>query len=350
MSLTAALSRRDVTALPSRRDENWRYTDLRAAVRVLPEPSPRGAVPTVPGPFDQIAADQDLLIVNGFGPNALTLAAGQVRTVRLRFIADANAGSHHADLAIDLAAGAKLLLLESHEGRGASYVSDTALSITLGQGANLERVVIYDEPQAAVSVVAASIALSAGSELSQTVLTHGANRQRFETHVKHPGGGASVRLDGVYLLSDNRHCDLTSTVTHAGAGGTTQQLTKGAVSDGARGVFQGRITVAPGSDQTDARMGHHALILSERAEIDAKPELEIFADDVSCAHGNTVGALDEDALFYICSRGVPADEARSLLIAAFVGEVIDQIGTESVQTVARHWLNRSGIGGPIDGL
>jgi Fe-S cluster assembly protein SufD len=239
--------------------------------------------------------------------------------------------------------------LESHEGLGSAYLSSANLTIHLAEGASLERVVILDEPSDAVSVVTADITLSPGASLKQTVLTRGASRQRFETQVAHPGGGASVRLDGVYILADKCHTDLTTIVTHVGPGGTTDQLTKGAVRDASRAVFQGQIQVTPGADQTDARMGHHALILSDRAEIDAKPELEIFADDVSCAHGNTVGALDEDALFYICSRGVPLEEARAMLVQAFGLEVIDRIETEAVRQVAQTWLASVGAGGS-DGL
>ncbi len=345
MSLSEALTRRDPSLLPSRRDEAWRYTDLRAAVRLIPEPSPLGVAPVQAGPFAVIAADQSLVIINGRGPQTFSLAAGQVQCVELRVIADTNAGSHKSDLRIDLAAGARLTLLESHEGLGAAYVCTTNLDIHLAEGASLERVVILDEPSDAVSVIRADITLSPGSSLIQTVLTHGAARQRFETHVAHPGGGASVQLDGVYLLGDKRHTDQTTVVTHQGPGGTTDQLTKGAVRGSARAVFQGQIQVAPGADQTDARMGHHGLILTDGAEIDAKPELEIFADDVSCAHGNTVGALDEDALFYICSRGVPIDQARAMLVEAFGLEVIDRIETEAVREVAQAWLAKAGAGG-----
>ena len=115
------------------------------------------------------------------------------------------------------------------------------------------------------------------------------------------------------------------------------------VTDQARGVFQGRIVVQPGADRTDARMGHHALILSDRAEVDAKPELEIFADDVACAHGNTVGALDEEALFYAEQRGIPEADARAMLTEAFVGEVVDRIAHEGAREVVRAWVaNRLG--------
>ncbi len=120
--------------------------------------------------------------------------------------------------------------------------------------------------------------------------------------------------------------------------GATDQLIKGAVRDQARGVFQGRIVVEPGADRTEARMGHHALVLSDRAEADAKPELEIRADDVVCAHGNTVGALDEEALFYAGQRGIPVDEARAMLTAAFLAEVVDRIGHTGAREAARAWL------------
>jgi len=148
----------------------------------------------------------------------------------------------------------------------------------------------------------------------------------------------AMKMDGVYLLDGPRHADLTSEVVHAGPGGATDQLTKGAVQGAARAVFQGRIIVREGADQTDARMGHHALVLSERGEVDAKPELEIYADDVACAHGNTVGALDEEALFYAQARGMPEAEARAMLTEAFVGAVVDRIEHDGARDVARAWV------------
>ena len=344
MSLALALQSGDVTSLPSRRDEAWRYTDLRAALRAIPEASPKDEAAIAAGPFAVIVEAEALVIVNGFGPDRLTVASGEHRTVSLRFIASAAARAHHAALAIEVADGGVLTLLESHEGLGSDYVSDLAISLQIGSGATVERIVILNDSAEAISVVTATVDLGANATLNQTVLTTGAKRQRFETHVSHPGQGASVRLDGVYLLGDARHSDQTTVVTHNGEGGRTNQLTKGAVRDSARAVFQGKITVERGADQTDARMGHHALILSERAEIDAKPELEIYADDVSCAHGNTVGALDEEALFYIRSRGVPLEEARALLISAFVGEVTDRISHEGARQVAQDWLLASGMG------
>jgi Fe-S cluster assembly protein SufD len=198
--------------------------------------------------------------------------------------------------------------------------------------------VLADADAGAVIVSRADVEMAAGASFAQTVIASGARRQRLETRLSHPGGGAAARLDGVYVLADQRHADITTVVSHEGMDGATDQLTKGVVRDQARGVFQGRIVVQPGADKTDARMGHHALILSERAEVDAKPELEIFADDVACAHGNTVGALDEDALFYAEQRGIPDAEARALLTEAFLGEVVDRIEHEGAREVVRAWV------------
>jgi Fe-S cluster assembly protein SufD len=216
-------------------------------------------------------------------------------------------------------------------------VSQAVLTITLGKGAAIERVVLAQDDAEAISVSQATVTLAPRARFAQTVVASGARRQRIETRVQHPGGHAELRLDGVYLLADKRHSDQTTVVTHESTDGTTVQLTKGVVRDQARGIFQGRIVVEEGADRTDARMGHHALILSDRAEVDAKPELEIYADDVACAHGNTVGALDEDALFYARQRGMPEADARAMLTEAFIGEVVDRIEHEGAREVVRAW-------------
>ena len=217
----------------------------------------------------------------------------------------------------------------------------TTIDVKMDEGSALERIVVAQDHEDAVTVSQAEVRLAPGADFGQTIAASGARRQRIETRVSHPGGRASLRLDGVYLLAGKRHSDQTTVVTHQGLDGTTIQLTKGVVRDQARGVFQGRIIVSEGADRTDARMGHHALILSDRAEVDAKPELEIYADDVSCAHGNTVGALDEDALFYARQRGIPEDDARAMLTEAFIGQVIDRIWFEEARNVVRRWAAKA---------
>ena len=311
MSLARAIESGDLTELPSRRHEEWRWSDLAGLIRALPPASP--------------ARDERLVV-----------PAGASRQATLRFAA-APGEAKVSRQTIEIGDGATLTLREDYEGADGSF-AQVDLRIALGRGAVLRRTVIADDSPDAIVVSRADIVVAPGARRAQPVLTAGARRQRLETRVSHPGAGAAVRLDGLYLLAGKHHADITTVVTHAGVDGGTDQLTKGVVRDQARGVFQGRIVVSPGADKTDARMGHHALILSDRAEVDAKPELEIYADDVVCAHGNTVGALDEEALFYARQRGIPEAEARAMLIEAFVGEVVDRIEPDGARAVARAWV------------
>ena len=380
MSLASALKTGDLTELPSRRDEDWRWTDLRGLLRQLPPPSPRlDDVVQQGGPFRGLAK-AELVIANGRqnwwpGEDSATveffehqspdnpydtaswpmasMAASQALdppvsiiqfngddVALLRFVSNATETGHHARVGIVVKAGVSATLLESHEGRGHRYLANHLIEIFLEDGAGLERIVMLDDADEGVSVTTAAVTLAPSAKFAQTILTTGARRQRIETRVAHPGAHADLRLDGIYLLDKQRHADLTTQVTHGGVDGTTSQLTKGMVADQARGVFQGRIIVQPGADQTDARMGHHALIMSDKAEVDAKPELLIFADDVSCAHGNTIGALDEQAIFYARQRGIPELEARAMLTEAFVGEVVERIEHDAAREVARAWVTQ----------
>lgn len=340
MSLARAIETSDATLLPSRRDEAWRWSDLRGLIRAVPAPSApfEGHLPA--GPFDALAADT-VAVVNGLRPAAIEIAAGETRIVALRFVCAAGAGAHQARASVRLGEGASLTLLESYEGLADDYLAGAEITLTLAAGARLERIVLADDRDSGVNVSSARATLGPAAVLEQTVLTRGARRQRLETSVAHPGAGAVVRLDGVFVLGGRRHADITTVVTHDGLNGATTELIKGVVDGQARGVFQGRIVVRPGAGHTDARMGCHALILSDRAEVDAKPELEIFADDVACAHGNTVGALDEEAMFYIRQRGLSEAEARAMLTAAFLAEVTDRIGHEGAREAALAWLTEA---------
>ena len=335
MSLASALKTGDLTQLPSRRDEDWRWTDLRSLIRAVPPASPAVDGDVAKGPFDGLAADETVF-VNGRQRHAATSGAGDV--VALRFVSTSEGTAHAAAYAIVVEPDTTLVLLESHEGRAGGYFSDVTLDIAVGEGARVERIVLVDDHAEAIDVVTAEVDLAPGATFNQTVLTTGARRQRIETRINHPGAHAKVRLDGVYVLENQRHADQTTVVSHGGVDGITSQLTKGVVDDQARGVFQGRIVVQPGADQTDARMGHHALILSDKAEVDAKPELLIFADDVACAHGNTIGALDDEQIFYARQRGIPEVEARAMLTQAFLGEVVERIEHDGAREIAAAWV------------
>lgn len=308
--LRDALLARDETRLPGRRDEDWRWTDLRGTLRPLP------------------------VVSDAMQPLADRADLDGVRT--RRFAAPESAGV--LALSLSVPAGETLVLLDVIEAGQGTYARDLTLDITLGEGATLHRLVLAADSADAVSVSLTHVTLAPGATLRQTVLATGARRQRIATTVAHPGAGAHAQLDGAYLLAGARHSDQTTILDHQGPGGTSAQLIRGVAADQARGVFQGRITVAEGADGTDARLKHNALLLSDRAEIDAKPELEIYADDVACAHGNTVGALDADALFYAMSRGIPEAEARLMLVEAFIGEIVERIGAPALQDAARAFL------------
>jgi Fe-S cluster assembly protein SufD len=337
LSLAIAIETGDLSALPSRRDEDWRWTDLRGLIRDMPARSPNNEGWLKPGPFgDQ--GDEEVLIVNGYGAADINIQPEDTEVLRLRFAATTASSSHVAHALIVVGEGAHLTLLESHEADVDGYIAHVGLDFELAEGATVERIVLVSDPADAVRVVDAYVSTAPGAKFSQTILASGARRQRIETAVTHAGQGAQVRLDGAYLLTGKAHSDQTTRVTHEAVGGQTSELVKGAVAGQARAVFQGRITVETGADQTDARMGHHALILSDKAEVDSKPELLIHADDVSCAHGNTVGALDQDALFYARQRGIPEAAAKAMLTEAFVGEVVDRIVHEGARDVARAWV------------
>ncbi len=335
MSLARAIATGDVAELPSRRDEDWRWTDLRGLVRVLPERSTSYSGNLSPGAFDGLTQEV-VRIVNGEIRTGMTIVSGAEQVVAVRYIAAPGATAHSAAPKLEIENG-RLVLLETFEGEG-GYLSEIDLTLDIKAGGHVERIVLTDDGADAVSVARCDVTLAPGASFSQTIVAGGAKRQRIETHVSHPGGGAAVRLDGLYLLNDKRHGDITTVVTHGGVDGSTTQMTKGVVRDQARGVFQGRIIVAKGADKTDAKMRHDALVLSDKAEVDAKPELEIYADDVSCAHGNTVGALDEEALFYAQQRGIPEATATAMLTEAFVAEVVDRIEHEGAREVVRAWV------------
>ncbi|MBI1407651.1 MAG: Fe-S cluster assembly protein SufD [Caulobacter sp.] len=339
MSLSTALKTGDVTLLPSRRDENWRWTDLRALIRDLPAGADAETV-GYDGPFAALGG-QERVWVNGHagGDSQITVEAGDRVAVGFRFISTRPSGNA-SRVSVRVRPGGRLVLLESYEAAADGAIAAVDLDIEVQDGGRMERIVLAADQAQSITVSIAEVTLGAAAAYAQTLLTTGARRQRLETRVAHPGADASVRLDGAYLLADQRHADLTTIVTHGGVDGATSQLTKGVVRDQARGVFQGRIVVEPGADRTDARMGHHALILSDRAEVDAKPELLIFADDVQCAHGNTIGALDKEAIFYAMQRGMSVDQARAMLTTAFVGEVIDRIEDDGAREIARGWASR----------
>lgn len=279
--------------LPTRRTEAWKYSDLRAAL----------------GERDVVLREgRDVIERLASATQAQTVPAGETRLCVVRLGAAAGLEARAEDWRVE--AGATLVRVVLQAG------GDTPLSV-------------------------ARVALARGAKLRQFILAEGARLARIETHVD-AAEAAEVELNGVYMCRKGRHADLTSVINHAAPNGQTRQLIKGVARSGGRGVFQGKIVVAPHAQKTDARQYHHGMLLEDGAEIFAKPELMIHADDVQCAHGNTAGGLDARALFYMRARGVPEAEARALLIEAFLMEAIldglDGQTRHDIETRIRTWL------------
>jgi Fe-S cluster assembly protein SufD len=169
-------------------------------------------------------------------------------------------------------------------------------------------------------------------------------RPRQQGFVTFEGEGSESYVSGAYLLTGKQHCDTRLVIDHAVPHCTSRELFKCVMDEAARGVFQGKAIVRRDAQKTDGNQSSHALLLSDEAEFDAKPELEIYADDVVCGHGATSGDLDENHLFYLKARGIPEQTAKSMLIAAFAAEAFDDVESDVIREVltglAEGWLDR----------
>ena len=356
--------------LPNRRVEAFKWTDLRAALADgIPESDgSAGLIPAclqdalvldfAPDGFGLegekdlglIIETEDSLELEGAGPLATMAAGFAPRAVVLRVTQSQSRPvvlRRHPGapmrVRLELDAGARLTLIDT--GLATAGLSTGLLEIEIGSGAELVRYSLQNGDTQAIELTHTAVDVADTGRYHAISLMFGGKLARAETHVTLAGEGASCLIHGAYLLSGHTHADMTTKVVHASPNGQTRELFKGAVQDRARGVFQGKILVERAAQKTDARQNHHALMLSEGAEIDAKPELEIYADDVQCAHGNTIGALDDQALFYMRQRGIPEAQAKSLLVEAFVTDVFEAIEHEGVREwfseLARMWLEAS---------
>jgi Fe-S cluster assembly protein SufD len=249
----------------------------------------------------------------------------------------------HPRLLVVAGAGSRATLIEHHLSQ--THHQNCANLVTelfLGAGAQMRHYKTQRENPASFHLATTSGRLDRDASYEGFLLTTGGRLSRNEVRLVLDGSGATATLNGAYLVRGQQHCDTTTLIDHATPGGTSSQLFKGVLDDEAWAVFQGRVLVRPGAQRTDGQQLHRALLLSDRARIDAKPELEIHADDVKCGHGATVGDLDDDALFYLRARGIDRDAARSLLIAAFITETIaritDPVVAAAFESLADGWL------------
>ncbi len=336
--------------LPTRRDEAWKWTDVsRAAAGDL-----RGAEAAAPV---QIFVPQGVTVTrvdatpaaNDTSLQKLALQyAGQIWAIEVPdgFTAEQpiqieGLTQGHAQITLTLGTGAKVQLVEHYDGDANAFVN-SHLNVKLSADAVLDRVTVQTDPEDCVRIATTHVTAWANAELVQHTLAFGGKLSRLETRFAGMGKAVKATMNGAYLLDAARHCDMTSYVDLACPDGLIRQSVKGVTADKSRGVFQGKFHVRRPAQHTDAEMRHDAMMLSDTSEIRSKPELEIYADDVACAHGNTIGALDESALFYMRQRGIPLAQARAMLTEAFLGSVFDtlddEVMRESLLDKLRGWL------------
>jgi len=239
-------------------------------------------------------------------------------------------------------------LVESYiaaDGAKAYQVHDS-LIISIGNNSRLDHVRLNEDSRDAFNISSATVSLGAHAHFNTFGMMSGAGVSRYQATIAFAGEGSKVETNGVNLLNGKQHADTTLFMDHAVPNGASREIFRAVVDDRAHSVFQGRIIVRPHAQKTDAKMMTRALLLSDEAEADNKPELEIFADDVTCGHGATTGALDESLLFYLRARGLSEKEAQALLIQAFVGEAIESIVNDGLRELAiaaaQRWLEARG--------
>ena len=384
----AAFARFAEAGLPTRRVEAWHYTDLRAAMAdaapVLAAPTPadikaarlrlarrerfapgaqlvllggryigelsdrlpdgvtvtEGAVLAVPV-ADPLAALNEALSPSGC---TISVARGAEIAQPITILHLANGMSDYSVYsrsAIALNAGARASFVEVFEGAQARVQRHSATIMTLAKGAKARHVaVVGDEPGLHIETHVCDLAENA--ELEAFGLISGGDLTRRQIFVRMTGDEAKVSLGGLALIDGDRRADTTLQVVHAAPRGTSREFYRAIVDDDAIGVFQGKIIVERAAQKTDGAMKSQAILLSPRAQMNEKPELEIFADDVVCGHGATVASLDPEQVFYLRSRGIPESDAKAMLLEAFGGESIDRIEDEllieALRARLRAWL------------
>ncbi|MCP5432627.1 MAG: Fe-S cluster assembly protein SufD [Alphaproteobacteria bacterium] len=367
-----------VAGLPHRRMEAWKYTDLSRRLSAVPGLAPLDAAPAESAPAFDVAGWRVARFAGGSlasGPEdgggahlvrlSEALDEGASRALdALKLSEDADSvaalvaalahdgilvtvpkGAHVAlplglvlraaqrapeasfvRLSVRVEEGADLTLVEDHAGR--SGLAMVHLDARLEAGARLAHLRLQDEGAGLTHLARSDVRLARDAHYVHGFASLGAGLSRHELRITLEGSGAQARLLGAWLAGAGRHADTTTLVRHAAPHCTSLQTIKGVVAPEGRGVFQGLVSVARGAAGTSGHQLAKALLLGPRAEVDQKPELEIFADDVKCSHGASVGELDEDALFYLRARGLPEPQARALLTGAFLGEIFDGL-TES---------------------
>ncbi len=310
----------DYSALPTPKDEQWKFTNL------------------------QRALGDALLHEKPQAPNQILIhkSRGQICDKVDEAIWIGEDGVHHQPrLKIVLEEGAQATVIERHSGDGA-YWKNMGTEIVLGANARLNHIRVQNDSIESVHTDMVHITMERDSYLNSFSINMGAKLSRHDIHTAVNGSGAQCQFSGVNLLKEEQHGDSTILMEHVAPHSVSNQFYRTILDDHSHGVFQGKVYVHREAQKTDGYQLANTILLSQGARMNTKPELEIYADDVKCSHGTTTGQLDEEPMFYLRSRGLNEDQARMLLVQAFVDEAIDRIGDGStrnqIKEMAKQWL------------
>lgn len=334
-----------IDLFPTTKDERWKYTQLSRALKGLD-------VSTA-----TLGWGKDVTLLSPKAPGAAQYKDTQLwdfntdRTQDVKFVS----GSEEIDVVaqsgqllspriiMQVRDGQEITLIERQSGKGA-YWKNQVVQIVIGKNAKLRHIRLIDEAEGGVNTAFTHVKIGRDGTYEAFSLIEGGGTVRNQIHIEVQGENAHAQAAGVNLLSGKEHADTTITIEHQAPNCTSNQTYKSVLTDSAHGVFQGKVHVHQAAQKTDAYQLSNALILSPGAEMDTKPELEIYADDVKCSHGATTGKLDEEPLFYMRSRGIPEREARTLLIESFCAQAVDAITDETLRQTLQEriakWLKQ----------
>ncbi|MBK6722716.1 MAG: Fe-S cluster assembly protein SufD [Acidobacteria bacterium] len=322
---------------PTPKLEDWKYTN--AAPLVSGQWSVTG------GQIEDVA-DPDLELLRRFGSDrngfaALNSAFADLKVIRiaketsiaepieLAFAADENTAIFPHILVI-AETGSKATIVESYDSTAKSF-TNTAIQIIVEDNASLTHYRVQRDSPEAFHYGVTEVSLGSGSSYDSTNINLGGRLSRHDIDVKFTAEGGEAWVDGLYMLNGEQHSDTHSIIDHTVPNCKSHQNYKGVLNDNSRGVFNGKVFVRENAHGTDAQQSNKNLLLSNDARVDTKPQLEIFNDDVKCAHGATVGQLEEEELFYLLTRGLPEVLAKNLLTYGFAEEIINKIKIESIK-------------------
>ncbi|MES2905591.1 MAG: Fe-S cluster assembly protein SufD [Pseudomonadota bacterium] len=362
------------TGLPHRRMEAWKYTDIRAfwreplksapqpdaatikeaeALAPLPESkflltfvngwlTSKAGVPqgvtiqpvqndTAPALWDDPALKLNAVLTGATVmitiPDGVTLDA----PLHLNYRMAGAPSSTYPSVHIHAGKDSRVTIIETHVSAEETYVLNSTLIITCSRGAEVSHVRVQTQGSKTLNIVSTDVRLNENVRFSSFALEEGAALSRNQYFVTQAGEETEISLSGISLGKGKQHLDTTLVIDHSVPNSVSREMFKQVLTGESHGVFQGKIIVRPHAQKTDGQMNARGLLLSDDAEFYAKPELEIYADDVLCAHGATAGQLDEDLLFYLRARGLPEGEARAMLVSAFVGEALEKIDHEPLR-------------------